>query len=467
MKRILFKFLDYFHKLLLFSADGIVVIFSFWLAHQLWMLTPQRLNTSYIPFQPKHVFLFAFLFNAIMIWGQTYKIQSSVVHVVRLKNLIKYCMIGFVMALVVGFFTKSLLIGRLQAIYTFLILIPLLIAERGIADGLWNWLITQRIQKKRIVIFGAGNTGKRLVKAIEKHPKLGYYSIGFFDDRKSSESVVMANPLPVMGGKDEFLDFLKKRKHEIDEVLIAMPSASTQEVMHLMKMCDDYKLPYKFVPGFNELALHRLNQEQLDGIPLFSSKELYIPLWDRILKRGLDVVVSISILIITAPILGIISLLLKKGSEGSVLFKQKRVGLNGQEFKMYKFRTMYVDTPRYAEHPQEKEDPRITRIGRYLRRTSLDEMPQFWNVLKGEMSVVGPRPEMPFIVEKYNDMHRERLKVKPGITGIWQISGDRSLPIHENMDHDLYYIEHQSLLLDIVIVFQTIYFALIRGIGAR
>jgi len=467
MKRLLYSFLDYFHKILLFGVDGSVVIFSFWAAHWLWYISPQRLRPTIPPFDLGLTVLFALLFNAIMIWGQTYKIQSSVVHVVRLKNLVKYSMIGYVLALIVGFFTKSLLIGRLQALYTFLILIPVLIIERGILDSLWSWFITRRIHKKRVVIYGAGDTGKRLVKAIERHPKMGYEAIGFFDDSKMSDSVVMANPLPVMGGKENFCKFLEKYKQNIDEVLIAMPSATTEQVMQVMGLCDEFLLPFKFVPSFNELALHRLNQEQLDGIPLFSSKELYIPVWDRFLKRMLDIIVSAAVLILASPIFGLFALLIKKDSEGLVFFKQKRVGLNGREFKMVKFRTMYMDTPKYAEHPKEKDDPRITRIGKWLRRTSLDELPQFWNVLKGEMSVVGPRPEMPFIVAKYNDMHRERLKAKPGITGIWQISGDRSLPIHENMDHDLYYIEHQSILLDIVIVFQTIYFALIRGVGAK
>jgi len=133
----------------------------------------------------------------------------------------------------------------------------------------------------------------------------------------------------------------------------------------------------------------------------------------------------------------------------------------------YKFRTMHADTPRYAVPPHDRDDSRIASIGQFLRRTSLDELPQFWNVLKGDMSIVGPRPEMPFIVETYTEMHRERLKVKPGITGIWQISGDRSLPIHENMDHDLYYIENQSPLLDIVIILQTIWFAFVRCVGAK
>ena len=187
----------------------------------------------------------------------------------------------------------------------------------------------------------------------------------------------------------------------------------------------------------------------------------------KLFGSSLSFIVTILLLLLLSPIFGIIVFLIKLTTKGSIVFKQKRIGQHGDEFILYKFRTMYPDTPEYAVHPKKSNDPRVTKLGRYLRRTSLDELPQFLNVLKGEMSVVGPRPEMPFIVENYNDIHRERLNVKPGITGLWQISGDRSLPIHENIDHDLYYIENQSLLLDIIIVLQTVWFGLVRGVGAK
>jgi lipopolysaccharide/colanic/teichoic acid biosynthesis glycosyltransferase len=141
------------------------------------------------------------------------------------------------------------------------------------------------------------------------------------------------------------------------------------------------------------------------------------------------------------------------------LFKQSRIGLNGVPFMMYKFRTMHTATPRYARTPMDPQDPRITRVGRWLRRTSFDELPQLLNVVLGAMSLVGPRPEMPFIVEEYNDLQRERLKVKPGITGLWQLSADRRIAIHHNMDYDLYYVHEQSFLLDVVILIQTLFLA--------
>jgi len=154
---------------------------------------------------------------------------------------------------------------------------------------------------------------------------------------------------------------------------------------------------------------------------------------------------------------------MKIDSKGPVFFRQERIGRNGKAFKMYKFRSMIKGTDPYAVNPMNQYDVRITRFGRFLRRTSLDELPQIINVLKGEMSFIGPRPEMPFIVDQYDEVHRERLKVLPGITGLWQLSGDRKKAIHENMDYDLYYIRNMSFFLDFAIFIETLFFAF-RGI---
>ena len=152
-------------------------------------------------------------------------------------------------------------------------------------------------------------------------------------------------------------------------------------------------------------------------------------------------------------------------SKGPVLFWQTRIGKDGKPFRIAKFRTMFVEKCADEEAPSHDSDPRVTRFGRVLRRYSLDELPNFWNVLLGSMSLVGPRPEMPFIVERYDRRHRERLLVKPGITGLWQISYARQYAIHDNLDYDIYYIENQSLLLDLVIMVLTV-IAVVRGTGA-
>ena len=166
---------------------------------------------------------------------------------------------------------------------------------------------------------------------------------------------------------------------------------------------------------------------------------------------------------LTLPIWLIVCLLIRRDSPGPVFFRQLRVGRHGAQFELYKFRSMWVEAPQYGLHPTDGGDPRVTSVGRWLRRTGLDELPQLVNVLKGNMSLVGPRPEMPFIVEGYDTHHRRRLDVLPGITGLWQLSADRAFAIHENLQYDLYYIRHRSFFMDLAILLHTLLFAM-RGV---
>ena len=168
-------------------------------------------------------------------------------------------------------------------------------------------------------------------------------------------------------------------------------------------------------------------------------------------------------LLLTLPVIAVGAVLLKLASPGPIFFVQTRIGLNGRPFTIYKLRTMHATAPRYAAHPSQSSDPRVFPIGRWLRRLSIDELPQLWNVLRGEMSLVGPRPEMPFIVEKYDEIQRQRLAVAPGITGLWQISEDRAFSIHDNMQYDLYYVENRSLSLDLAILLMTPFVLLARN----
>lgn len=185
----------------------------------------------------------------------------------------------------------------------------------------------------------------------------------------------------------------------------------------------------------------------------------------RFLKRLIDIIFSIVALLFFAPVWIIIIILIRLDSRGQAIFRHERIGKDGKTFTLHKFRTMFegVKTQEFA--PLSLDDKRITRVGKFLRKTSLDEVPQFWNVLMGQMSLVGPRPEMGFIVKKYSNVQRSRLLVKPGITGLWQIHGRKDLPLHENAEYDFFYIKHQSLLLDLIILLKTIS-VVISGKGA-
>jgi lipopolysaccharide/colanic/teichoic acid biosynthesis glycosyltransferase len=174
------------------------------------------------------------------------------------------------------------------------------------------------------------------------------------------------------------------------------------------------------------------------------------------LKRGFDVVGALAGIALTAPIMAWCALRTRQSSRGPAFLVQERTGQHGRTFRMYKFRTMHADVDRYAVAPRDAQDDRITPYGRWLRVTSIDELPQLWNVLVGDMSLVGPRPEMPFIAATYDEWQRRRLSVKPGITGLWQILGRKDLPMHENLQYDFYYIRNRSLSLDLSILLRTI-----------
>jgi lipopolysaccharide/colanic/teichoic acid biosynthesis glycosyltransferase len=212
----------------------------------------------------------------------------------------------------------------------------------------------------------------------------------------------------------------------------------------------------------------RLDQwERLRRIPGGDVMARYFGLQysSSLLKRGCDVIGASTLLIMLFPLFVVVSILIKMDSPGPVLFRHRRVGKNGNDFMLWKFRSMKADVPEYEASPQSATDERLTRIGRFIRRLSIDEMPQLFNVLKGDMSLVGPRPEMPFIVARYHPAHCERLVARPGITGLWQISPARAFPIHENLQYDLHYIHNQNILLDCAIILRTIT-AVIHGVGA-
>ena len=206
-----------------------------------------------------------------------------------------------------------------------------------------------------------------------------------------------------------------------------------------------------------------MDYQDIDGVLLASFGQGGKKTGYDLVKRLMDVALSVVFLVLAAPLLLLLAALVRLNSPGPALFKQKRVGRGGSLFEMYKFRSMYADTASSDYSPKTRSDPRITRVGGFLRKTSLDELPQLLNVLEGSMSLVGPRPEMPFIVAQYGDKERQRLQVKPGLTGLWQLSGDRAFLIHENLEYDLYYIQHRNVFMDLAVLFHTSIFAM-RGI---
>jgi lipopolysaccharide/colanic/teichoic acid biosynthesis glycosyltransferase len=253
------------------------------------------------------------------------------------------------------------------------------------------------------------------------------------------------------------------REWSISLVVVGIPSLSQQRLKDVAAKAFAGGANVAFVPQLSYSSETSTDYVDIDGVLIASMglpahKRLY-----EVAKRIFDLGAAFALLVFTLPLWAVLAALIRWESKGSALFHQKRVGQAGKWFDLYKFRTMYVDAPKYGLHPTGTHDPRVTHVGRWLRRTSLDELPQLINVLKGDMSLVGPRPEMPFIVERYNDRHRQRLQVIPGLTGLWQLSADRAFLIHENIQYDLYYIRNRNFFMDLAILLHTAVFAM-RGI---
>lgn len=325
-----------------------------------------------------------------------------------------------------------------------------------------TWLYTKNIGLNRILVVGQTNESLQIAKQLARFEDFGYRVVGYIA-KKNPSSTQKDFRLKYLGKLEELPKIIKKRK--IQEVYIADQSISHEEILNLIQNCEDLEVRFKIATDIFEIVTGDVSLNDLEGVPSIDLKRRSnTPFYD-FFKRILDIVLSTIALILFSPFWLIITALIRFLYGSSAIFKQERVGLNGKKFTFYKFRSMYENTPTNTYAPKSSSDPRITPLGKFIRRFSLDEMPQLLNVLKGEMSLVGPRPEMSFIVEKYTHWQRRRLEVKPGLTGLWQILGRKDLPLHENIEYDFYYIKNRSFLLDIIIIIKTIA-VVILGKGA-
>lgn len=306
----------------------------------------------------------------------------------------------------------------------------------------------------RVAIIGAGDTGRKVARRIAHHPEVGYDLIGFID-RDPALREANIEGAPVIGDGRNLVQALLR--HRIEEVFFATPNANPNDIFNLITECEEARVHFKLVTGsLLQVITNKVKIDDIGDLPVIPLRFGRLTPTESALKRALDLMIALPALTLATPLMAMVAILIRLDSKGPSLFVQDRVGKDGKIFRMFKFRTMRVDTDPYAEAPADGSDPRITRLGRFLRRTSLDELPQIMNVLEGSMSIVGPRPEMPFIVEKYEPWQRRRLFFPPGLTGLWQIAGRKRLPLHQNLEYDFYYIRNWSLLLDLEIMIKTV-----------
>ncbi len=369
--------------------------------------------------------------------------------------------------------------SRLIFIYAWILMILLLVGKRLIVRLVRQGFWARGIGVDRVLIVGAGRAGQRIMQHIYGNPQLGYRVVGFLGDPPDDANWGIATERrverpPYLGDPGAIEEAI--RQHGVHEVIIALPPAEHRNIFRMIQQCRQLDVSFTFLPDLFEMALDKVTIHEVAGLPLIELRESRIRGWNYVVKRAMDLLVSAGVLIIFSPILAAISLAIKLDSAGPVFIRQTRVGRDGEEFICYKFRSMVQDAERLKRELMEKEgnngplfkmkdDPRVTRVGWFLRKTSIDEVPQFFNVLLGEMSVVGPRPQIPAEVELYEDWHFQRLQVTPGLTGLWQVSGRSDLSFDEMVKLDLYYAENWSPWLDIKLMLRTVP-AVLFGRGA-
>jgi exopolysaccharide biosynthesis polyprenyl glycosylphosphotransferase len=329
---------------------------------------------------------------------------------------------------------------------------------------------------RHLLILGTNSRAIEFARRMEAKPELGYRIVGFVDDDWPGRQVFLQSGYPLCCNFQGLSEYL--RPNVIDEVAIYLPLRSFYErISQLAALCEQHGISVRFAPDIFNLKIARARADNLDGDSHITADSGSPDGWPFLIKRAFDVVVSLGLLISLGPLLAVVALLIKLTSEGPILFRQERVGLNKRRFLIYKFRTMVPNADKMLRELETlnevsgpvfkiKNDPRRTALGKFLRRTSIDELPQLFNVLRGDMSLVGPRPLAVRDFEGFNeDWQRRRFSIRPGITCLWQVNGRSSIPFEKWMQLDLQYMDEWSLWLDLKILARTVP-AVLKGSGA-
>ncbi|MBI2953594.1 MAG: undecaprenyl-phosphate glucose phosphotransferase [Chloroflexi bacterium] len=451
---------------ILVILDAVLISVSFalswWIRYEL-QLGREVAEENYVGFDAYlliHLSLVGILLFVFTVQG-LYDSRSRTSWMDAVGVILSSTTIGVAIMIVVVFGLRPYAYSRLIFLYAWLLVVVLLSLMR-LAEMQTRAVLRKRgIGLERVLVVGAGSQGMLIMQNIVAHPELGYNVVGFADEERDED----LGRFKALGRLDDVPRIV--RTTDVDLVIIALPSTSHQRVVEIMMQCERHNVSFRIVPDFYELSLSKVDINEINGIPLIGLREVSIRGWNVFLKRLLDVACSAAILVALSPLLLLIGIAIKLDSPGPTLYTQTRVGRGGRHFVFYKFRSMRVGADKEkvelsslneASGPlfKIKRDPRLTRVGKVLRRLSLDEFPQFYNVLIGDMSLVGPRPPLPDEVAKYDEWHHKRLEISPGLTGLWQVSGRSNLLFDEMVLLDIWYIENWSLGLDLKIMLRTI-----------
>lgn len=458
------------YKLILIICDFWITIAILLVVEYLRPFLPGREIEPTMLIVNQSIFLFCpFLFHILFSLTGVYDYKRIPKLLLQIRRLtFSYSLAVWVFAGILFFTFRET--SRLLVIYFSVMNYLALVAVR--------YVVLRHLNKRQdlrsaasLLIIGVNEISMLLAKTISKELGSVFKLVGFSDFEEPSDTDL---PSPFLGAVKDLPQIIQQ--NEVEIVIIAQDFCRYKSVESLVR--DLTRLPVRIylAPDYVQLAMVEAEVEQIGNMILVGVREPVIQGGKRFSKRIMDVAISIALLLITWPLLILIWIAIRIDSKGPAIFAARRIGEGGKIFSMYKFRTMYTGSENLQSVVTQtdeqggkiykvKDDPRVTRVGRWLRRTSLDELPQMFNVLKGDMSWVGPRPEQPFITKEYEHWQWQRVLVPPGVTGWWQVSGRSDLPMHLNTNYDVYYVRNYSIFLDLKILMRTL-IEVLKGRGA-
>lgn len=451
--------------------DLILLSCSFFLAFYLRFLADPNIRPfyakydfyiEYINYSILSILLILFLSFITRIYSWDYRYRGAG-HNTKLFINITF---GLFFMIIAGFSFQTFNFSRLWIGYSYIFTVISLILFRIIFDKVLYYYIKKSRNFSRTLIIGTGEDANRIKKTFNEDKYNDIEIIGIVDKKEEIEKNRRSlSGYEVIGYVNDIKDIISENK--IETIIISGRSFHYYEVLNIIEAIKGMDVLILMFPGFFEFSISRMESREISGIPLIHIANIGFFGFNLFVKNLFDYVLGSIIFIFFIPIYLIVGFIIKVGSKGPVFYKQKRITKDGKKFYMYKFRTMIVDADKELNQIRDKneadgllfkikKDPRITRVGRIIRRLSIDEIPQIINVLKGELSLIGPRPPLPEEVKKYKKWHGKRLNVKQGITGLWQVTGRSELGFEEGIKLDLYYIQNWSIGMDIKILLKTI-----------
>lgn len=443
--------------------DTAAIISSFLLSYWIRFYTP---FTSIFPIThgiPGIHGYFYFILATIPVWilvfqaFKMYKLNRVVFIMDEFFVILKCVTISIIFSIGIIFFFRDFPYSRLVFVLIWINSIIILTITRYLLLKFEKTLYNREIGVKNIAIVGNNEMAEKIYRKFEKEKFAGFKVIGYF--LKNEHNETDSNGRNFLGKYETIPE--KINELGLNKIILSLQADEHSDIFEVLKLCEGINVEFMLVPDFVEIMTSKLKVEEVNGVPFMKIKSLPLNIWNKMVKRTFDIIFSLVFLLLTSPLMLILTILVKVTSKGPLFYLQERVGLDGKKFKIYKFRSMKIDAESNGPRFVSVDDDRYTPIGKFIRKYSLDELPQFLNVLIGNMSVVGPRPEREFFINKMKttiDRYLERHRVKCGITGWAQVNGLRGpqTPIQTRIDYDIYYIENWSLSFDLKIIFKSI-----------